>query len=64
MPMSENGPGDGAPELVTAVRSAKQYLTYVSAGPFQYAVDRRPPLARPTASPSAAACRNAPGRRP
>ena len=33
----------GAPELVTAVRSAKQYLTYVSAGPFQYAVDRRPP---------------------
>ncbi|GAA2299823.1 hypothetical protein GCM10010234_48200 [Streptomyces hawaiiensis] len=30
--------GDGAPELVTAVRSAKQYLTYVSAGPFQYAI--------------------------
>ncbi len=28
----------GDPELVTAVRSAKQYLTYVSAGPFQYAV--------------------------
>ncbi|WP_454343471.1 pyridoxal phosphate-dependent aminotransferase [Streptomyces canus] len=27
-----------APELVTAVRSAKQYLTYVSSGPFQYAV--------------------------
>ncbi|MEU6088404.1 pyridoxal phosphate-dependent aminotransferase [Streptomyces sp. NPDC047085] len=27
-----------APELVTAVRSAKQFLTYVSAGPFQYAV--------------------------
>ncbi|MDT0385918.1 MULTISPECIES: pyridoxal phosphate-dependent aminotransferase [Streptomyces] len=27
-----------APELITAVRSAKQYLTYVSAGPFQYAV--------------------------
>ncbi|MFI1014316.1 pyridoxal phosphate-dependent aminotransferase [Streptomyces sp. NPDC020965] len=27
-----------APELVSAVRSAKQYLTYVSAGPFQYAV--------------------------
>jgi N-succinyldiaminopimelate aminotransferase len=26
------------PELVGAVRSAKQYLTYVSAGPFQYAV--------------------------
>ncbi|MFI0775813.1 pyridoxal phosphate-dependent aminotransferase [Streptomyces sp. NPDC021212] len=26
------------PELITAVRSAKQYLTYVSAGPFQYAV--------------------------
>ncbi|MGW3014036.1 pyridoxal phosphate-dependent aminotransferase [Streptomyces sp. NPDC001219] len=25
-------------ELVTAVRSAKQFLTYVSAGPFQYAV--------------------------
>ncbi|MBF9068345.1 pyridoxal phosphate-dependent aminotransferase [Streptacidiphilus fuscans] len=27
-----------APELVAAVRTAKQYLTYVSAGPFQYAV--------------------------
>ncbi|GAA4796929.1 pyridoxal phosphate-dependent aminotransferase [Streptomyces ziwulingensis] len=27
-----------APALVTAVRSAKQYLTYVSAGPLQYAV--------------------------
>ncbi|MEU0215260.1 pyridoxal phosphate-dependent aminotransferase [Streptomyces sp. NPDC006265] len=27
-----------AAELVTAVRSAKQYLTYVSAGPFQYAI--------------------------
>ncbi|MER6435329.1 pyridoxal phosphate-dependent aminotransferase [Streptomyces sp. NPDC001185] len=26
------------PDLVTAVRSAKQYLTYVSAGPFQYAI--------------------------
>ncbi|WP_285567333.1 pyridoxal phosphate-dependent aminotransferase [Streptomyces sp. RTGN2] len=27
-----------SPELVAAVRSAKQFLTYVSAGPFQYAV--------------------------
>ncbi|MEG3628601.1 pyridoxal phosphate-dependent aminotransferase [Streptomyces poriticola] len=27
-----------APALLTAVRSAKQYLTFVSAGPFQYAV--------------------------
>ncbi|GGT14240.1 N-succinyldiaminopimelate aminotransferase [Streptomyces griseoviridis] len=27
-----------APALLTAVRSAKQYLTYVSAGPFQYAI--------------------------
>ncbi|MFJ2948994.1 pyridoxal phosphate-dependent aminotransferase [Streptomyces sp. NPDC087226] len=27
-----------SPALVTAVRSAKQYLTYVSAGPFQYAI--------------------------
>ena len=27
-----------APDLVAAVRTAKQYLTYVSAGPFQYAV--------------------------
>lgn len=27
-----------APALVTAVRSAKQYLTYVASGPFQYAV--------------------------
>lgn len=26
------------PELVAAVRSAKQFLTYVSSGPFQYAV--------------------------
>jgi len=28
----------GSSALVTAVRSAKQYLTYVSAGPFQHAV--------------------------
>ncbi|WP_435649973.1 pyridoxal phosphate-dependent aminotransferase [Kitasatospora purpeofusca] len=28
----------GTPELVAAVRTAKQYLTYVSAGPFQYAI--------------------------
>ncbi|MDK1473095.1 pyridoxal phosphate-dependent aminotransferase [Streptomyces sp. 549] len=28
----------GSAALVTAVRSAKQYLTYVSAGPFQYAI--------------------------
>ncbi len=28
----------GTRELVTAVRTAKQYLTYVSAGPFQYAM--------------------------
>ncbi|MFF2326652.1 MULTISPECIES: pyridoxal phosphate-dependent aminotransferase [unclassified Streptomyces] len=27
-----------SPELVAAVRSSKQFLTYVSAGPFQYAV--------------------------
>jgi N-succinyldiaminopimelate aminotransferase len=27
-----------APELVTAVKTAKQFLTYVSGGPFQYAV--------------------------
>ncbi|MFH8975120.1 pyridoxal phosphate-dependent aminotransferase [Streptomyces sp. NPDC017890] len=27
-----------APALVTAVRSAKQFLTYVASGPFQYAV--------------------------
>ena len=26
------------PEPVSAVRSAKQFLTYVSSGPFQYAV--------------------------
>jgi N-succinyldiaminopimelate aminotransferase len=26
------------PELVTAVRTAKQFLTYVSGGPFQYAI--------------------------
>ena len=28
----------GSPELVTAVRTTKQFLTFVSAGPFQYAV--------------------------
>ncbi|MFF0855810.1 pyridoxal phosphate-dependent aminotransferase [Streptomyces sp. NPDC003388] len=28
----------GTSELVTAVRSAKQFLTYVASGPFQYAV--------------------------
>ncbi|MEU6373478.1 pyridoxal phosphate-dependent aminotransferase [Streptomyces sp. NPDC046909] len=28
----------GSPSLVSAVRSAKQFLTYVSSGPFQYAV--------------------------
>jgi N-succinyldiaminopimelate aminotransferase len=28
----------GSPALVAAVRTAKQFLTYVSAGPFQYAV--------------------------
>jgi len=28
----------GTPELVTAVRTAKQFLTYVTGGPFQYAV--------------------------
>lgn len=28
----------GPPELVTAVRSAKQFLTYVASGPFQYAI--------------------------
>jgi N-succinyldiaminopimelate aminotransferase len=28
----------GAPELVSAVRTAKQFLTYVASGPFQYAI--------------------------
>ncbi len=28
----------GAPDLVAAVRAAKQFLTYVASGPFQYAV--------------------------
>ena len=28
----------GSPELVAAVRTVKQFLTYVSGGPFQYAV--------------------------
>jgi N-succinyldiaminopimelate aminotransferase len=28
----------GSPELVTAVRTAKQFLTFVSSGPFQYAI--------------------------
>ncbi|MDI5982904.1 aminotransferase class I/II-fold pyridoxal phosphate-dependent enzyme, partial [Amycolatopsis magusensis] len=30
----------GPAALVTAVRSAKQFLTYVSSGPFQYAIAR------------------------
>ena len=34
----EGGLGTGTPELVAAVRTAKQYLTYVSSGPFQYAI--------------------------
>ena len=38
--MREHGVGwvTGTPALVTAVRSAKQFLTYVASGPFQYAV--------------------------
>jgi len=28
----------GSPEIVTAVRTVKQFLTYVSSGPFQYAI--------------------------
>jgi N-succinyldiaminopimelate aminotransferase len=28
----------GAPELVTAARTAKQFLTFVNGGPFQYAI--------------------------
>jgi N-succinyldiaminopimelate aminotransferase len=28
----------GAPELVAAVRAVKQFLTFVSSGPFQYAI--------------------------
>ena len=38
--MYERGVGwiTAAPGLVSAVRSAKQFLTYVSSGPFQYAV--------------------------
>ncbi|HXP21385.1 MAG TPA: pyridoxal phosphate-dependent aminotransferase [Streptosporangiaceae bacterium] len=30
----------GSPELVAAVRAVKQFLTYVSGGPFQYAIAR------------------------
>ena len=30
----------GTPELVAAVRTVKQFLTYVSGGPFQYAIAR------------------------
>ncbi|MEV6125013.1 aminotransferase class I/II-fold pyridoxal phosphate-dependent enzyme [Streptomyces sp. NPDC052077] len=38
--VGERGVGwvTGTPALVTAVRSAKQYLTFVASGPFQYAV--------------------------
>lgn len=28
----------GSPELVAAVRTTKQFLTYVASGPFQYAI--------------------------
>ncbi|MEU1496887.1 hypothetical protein [Streptomyces sp. NPDC005732] len=37
--MCERGLGwiTSTPDLVTAVRSAKQFLTYVAPGPFQYA---------------------------
>jgi hypothetical protein len=28
----------GSPELVAAVRTTKQFLTYVTSGPFQYAI--------------------------
>ena len=31
-------PEEGGPPLVTAARTAKQFLTYVNAGPFQHAV--------------------------
>ncbi len=30
----------GSPEIVAAVRTVKQFLTYVSSGPFQYAIAR------------------------
>ena len=53
--MREHGVGwvTAAPGLVSAVRSAKQYLTYVSAGPFQYAVAEA--LALPDSSSPASA---------
>ena len=64
--MHENGSAwvTASRELVAAVRTAEQYLTYVSAGPFQYAVaealrlpdsyfaDFRPGLARKRDPPS------------
>ncbi|CAG7649466.1 hypothetical protein SBRY_50103 [Actinacidiphila bryophytorum] len=38
--VGENGVAwaTGSPELVAAVRTTKQFLTYVASGPFQYAV--------------------------
>ncbi len=36
----------GSPEIVTAVRTVKQFLTYVSSGPFQYAIALRTRPAR------------------
>ncbi|GAQ67024.1 aminotransferase [Streptomyces scabiei] len=53
--MREHGVGwvTAAPELVTAVRSAKQYLTYVASGPFQYAVASLPERAGVVAIPNA-----------
>jgi len=34
----------GTPELVAAVRAVKQFLTFVSGGPFQYAIAQALPL--------------------
>ena len=47
----------GTPELVAAVRTAKQFLTYVTSGPFQYAVARPSPCPTTTSPPCATTSR-------
>ena len=64
----------GTPELISAVRTTKQFLTYVSSGPFQYAVAEAldlpdellhgpwPTTSRPAATCSRAACETSASR--
>ena len=51
-PAGRSAGSAAAPELVAAVRTAKQFLTYVSGGPFQYADRRGARACRTTTSPA------------